>query len=237
MNLLKAFREETIEIDRGESPLMKMIGFVLGEIERLQRREFVMAQNMETGRYWNGARECIPPRFEEVPERAEGGPADEPFARRRPTLDQSNAWASAEEERDWWRDYALEIEERASVPPTGGYSQQYANNMRTALLQILDQQNAYRVQQIAKEALLFVPTDALPPDAATKDCVLCRGTGSSIRNNSFVPCPNCTQNESTAVTKTAVCSSFVAPFPESICDRCGHDQRAHETSGGRDVDG
>lgn len=38
-------------------------------------------------------------------------------------------------------------------------------------------------------------------------------------------------------TKTAVCSSFVAPFPESICDRCGHDQRAHETSGGRDVDG
>lgn len=40
----------------------------------------------------------------------------EPFAKRRPSLDESNAWTSAEEERDWWRNYALEIE-RAAQPP------------------------------------------------------------------------------------------------------------------------
>lgn len=40
---------------------------------RLRRREFVLAQNLETGRYWSGAREDIPPRFEEVPRRPEGG--------------------------------------------------------------------------------------------------------------------------------------------------------------------
>lgn len=41
-----------------------------------------------------------------------------PLPRRRPTLEESSAWNSAEDERDWWRDYALEIEERHAPPPS-----------------------------------------------------------------------------------------------------------------------
>lgn len=40
----------------------------------------------------------------------------EPCVRRRPTLEESNAWTCAEEERDWWRNYALQIE-RSAQPP------------------------------------------------------------------------------------------------------------------------
>lgn len=51
--------------------------------------------------------------------------APEPRARRRPTLEESNAWASAEEERDWWRDYALDIEQSAPPPPAAPHSDRH----------------------------------------------------------------------------------------------------------------
>jgi hypothetical protein len=38
------------------------------EVDRLKRREHVDAQHEETGRYWAGPRERIPPRFFETPE-------------------------------------------------------------------------------------------------------------------------------------------------------------------------
>lgn len=92
----------------------------MDEIQKLRRREYVMAQHDETGRYWSGPREDIPARFAEVPERAEGGlvravsdSSDTPrtdAAQGAWELD-GERWVLASFAKQLEREYALAVEE------------------------------------------------------------------------------------------------------------------------------